>query len=107
VVEREDLSRPGQARREFTERQMAYDCALVSLELAALHLEEGRTAEVRRLAAEMLWIFKAQGIDREALAALRVFREATEKEAATAELARRVGDFLHRALREPGLRFEG
>ena len=47
----------------------------------------------RALAAEMLWIFKAQGIDREALAALRVFREATEREAATAELARRVGDF--------------
>jgi transcriptional regulator with XRE-family HTH domain len=96
-----------QVRRAFTERQMAYDCALVSLDLAALHLEEGHTAEVRALAAEMLWIFKAQGIEREALSALKLFCDAARQETATAEQARRLGDCLQRALREPGLRFEG
>ncbi|HEV8580944.1 MAG TPA: helix-turn-helix transcriptional regulator [Thermoanaerobaculia bacterium] len=94
-----------QVRREFTARGMAYDCALATLDLAALLLEHGETAEVRRLAAEMLWIFKAQGIHREALAALELFREAAEKDEATAELARNLISFLHRARRDPDLRF--
>ncbi|HEV8577891.1 MAG TPA: helix-turn-helix transcriptional regulator [Thermoanaerobaculia bacterium] len=94
-----------QVRRAFTERAMAYDCALVTLDLAALLLEQGQTSEVRRLAAEMLWIFKAQGIHREALAALDLFRKAAEKEEATAEQARQVIAYLLRARKDPGLRF--
>jgi tetratricopeptide (TPR) repeat protein len=42
-----------QARAELAGRAMAYDCALVTLELATLDLEQGRTARVRRLATEM------------------------------------------------------
>jgi len=48
-------------------------------------------AEVRETAAEMLWIFKAQGVHREALAALRLFCEAAKQETATVALARQVG----------------
>jgi tetratricopeptide (TPR) repeat protein len=96
-----------QVRREFTAREMAYDCALVTLELAALLLEQEHTREVRVLAEEMLWIFRAQGVHREALAALQVFCDAARREAASAELARRVVLFLHRAQHDPQLRFEG
>jgi len=96
-----------QVRREFTAREMAYDCALVTLELAALYLEQGRTHEVRALAEEMLWIFRAQGVHREAVAAIQVFRDAAREEAATVELARRVVLFLCRAQHDPELRFEG
>src|SRR6185436_7198399 len=46
------------ARRGFRQRELAYSYALVSLELALLLLEQGRTAEVRTLAEEMLWIFR-------------------------------------------------
>jgi transcriptional regulator with XRE-family HTH domain len=95
-----------QVRREFTNRQLAYDCALVSLELSLLLLEQSRTAEVRTLAGEMLWIFKAQGVHREALAALRLFCEAAREEKATAELAQRVVAYLYRAQHDPELRFE-
>ncbi|HEV8577889.1 MAG TPA: helix-turn-helix transcriptional regulator [Thermoanaerobaculia bacterium] len=91
-----------QVRRDFTAREMAYDCALVSLDLAKLHLEQGRNADVRALAEEMLWIFKAQGIEREALAALRMFCEAARKEAATVDLARRAGEALGRGRRGTG-----
>lgn len=79
-----------QVQREFTDRKLPYDAALASLEVAVLWLEEGRTAEVRTLAVGMAWIFKAQGIQREALAALSLFREAALQEAASVDLVRRV-----------------
>ncbi len=79
-----------QVRAEFTSRRLAYDAALASLELAVLWLESGRTAEVRELSLGMAWIFDAQKIRREALAALRLFTEAARREAATVELARQV-----------------
>lgn len=79
-----------QVRRDFTVRALAYDAALSSLDLSVLWLEIGRTAEVRELAVAMGWIFKANGIDREALAALRLFCDAAQRKAATVELAKQV-----------------
>ncbi|HEV2853274.1 MAG TPA: helix-turn-helix transcriptional regulator [Thermoanaerobaculia bacterium] len=79
-----------QVRRYFTREQIAYDAALASLEVAVLYLEAGRTGEVKALAEEMLWIFKAQGVHQEALAALKLFVEAARQENATVELARQV-----------------
>jgi tetratricopeptide (TPR) repeat protein/DNA-binding XRE family transcriptional regulator len=95
-----------QVRREFATREMPYDCALVSLDLAALLLEQGHAAEVRGLVEEMLWIFKTQGIHREALAALTLFREAVRKEEATVEQAWRLIVYLNRARNNPDLQFE-
>jgi tetratricopeptide (TPR) repeat protein/DNA-binding XRE family transcriptional regulator len=95
-----------QVRREFTDRGMAFDCALVNLDLSVLLLEQGRAGEVQTLAEEMLWIFKAQGIHREALAALTLFREAARKEEATLKLVRRLIGYLNRAKSDPDLRFE-
>jgi transcriptional regulator with XRE-family HTH domain len=86
----EAISRLMQARREFSDRGIAYNAALASLDLAVLYLEEGRTGEVKELAREMAEIFKAQGIAREALAALTLFVEAAQKETATVELVRGV-----------------
>jgi len=96
----------GQVRRVFLQHELAFDYALVSLDLALLLLEQGRTGEVKMLAEEMLRIFRTQKIEREALAALRVFCEAARQETATAELARRVLKFLHRAQHDPELQFE-
>jgi len=94
-----------QVRRTFHEHELPYDYALVSLDLALVLLELGRTAEVAEVADEMVWIFEAQGVHREALAALRLFCEAAEREAATVELVRRVERFLRRAQLDPELRF--
>jgi hypothetical protein len=79
-----------QVRRYFTHHRLAYDAALSGLDLALVWLEVGRTAGVRELAAGMAWIFNAKKIEREALAALRLFCEAAEREGATAELTRQV-----------------
>ena len=95
-----------QARREFVARGMDYDAALALLEEAALLLDEGgRTVEVKVLARELAVVFDSKGVHREALAALRIFQQATEQEDATAGLARRVLGYLFRARHDPGLRF--
>jgi tetratricopeptide (TPR) repeat protein len=94
-----------QARREFAARGMDYDVALALLEEVALLLEEGRTVEVRALTPSLTKVFDAKGVHREALAALRLFQEAAEREKATADLARRVLAYLFRARHDQGLRF--
>jgi len=93
------------ARRRFMAEGMSYDVALALLEEAALFLESGQTAEVKALVRELPQVFAAQGVHREALAALRLFQEAAERETATADLARRVLCFLFRARHDQGLRF--
>lgn len=96
-----------QVRGELSAREIAYDAALVSLELAVLYLEEGRTDEVKTLARQMVWIFSAQRVPREALAALRLFCTAAEQETATASLAKQVLGYLERARHTPELSFKG
>jgi tetratricopeptide (TPR) repeat protein len=88
-------------RQEFTARDMAYDAALVTLELAALYIEEGRTSEVRDLAREMIEVFRAQDVHREALAALAVFHSAAVLETATVELTREITARVEQARRHP------
>jgi transcriptional regulator with XRE-family HTH domain len=87
---KEAISRLEQVRKDFAARELPYDAALASLDLAVLWLQAGRTAEVKTLAIAMGWIFKAKGIQGEALAALRLFCEAARQEGATVELARKV-----------------
>ncbi|MBW8876852.1 MAG: hypothetical protein JF614_17955 [Acidobacteria bacterium] len=94
-----------QARQVFARRELTYDYALVSLELALILLAQGRTGETRTLAEEMLRIFQAQKVEREALAALQLFCNAAKREAATIELTRRVVKYLYRAQHDPKLRF--
>lgn len=93
-------------RDDFTTRNIAYDAALVTLELAALLLEEDRSQAVRSLSRQIVWIFKSQGIHCEALASLRLFCETVEREALTLEMTRRMVTYLHRARHDPELRFE-
>jgi tetratricopeptide (TPR) repeat protein/DNA-binding XRE family transcriptional regulator len=93
------------ARREFANRGMDYDAALALLEESALLLAEGRAGEAKALARDLAALFDSKGVHREALAALRLFQEATEQERATAELARSVLSYLFRARHDPSLRF--
>lgn len=89
----------------WEERSEAYEYALVSLELAALYLEQGRTAEVRELAERMLTIFSAQEIHRHALAALALVQQAVAKDTATASFLRDVLRYLERARSNPELSY--
>jgi tetratricopeptide (TPR) repeat protein len=95
------------ARRKFSgfRPPLAFDYSLVSLDLGVLLLEQGRTSEVRTLAEQMAWIFTSQGVQVEALAAIRMFCDAAKREAATVEMARSVIRFLRQSQHDPGLKF--
>jgi tetratricopeptide (TPR) repeat protein len=93
-------------RGEFASREMAYDMALVSLELAELYAAEGRMDAVRSLARHMAKVFKDQEVHAEARKALAFFRRAAERDSVTPELAGDVVRYLYRARHQPELRFE-
>jgi len=95
-----------QVRQAFREREIAYDFAKATLGLAVLLSGQGRTAEVKVLATQTLWIFEAQRVHGEAQKALRLFCDAAEAERLTVELARRILRYLEKAQHSPGLRFE-
>jgi tetratricopeptide (TPR) repeat protein len=93
-------------RQEFASRAMGYDAALVSLNLALIYANEGKLAAIAELAQEMIPIFEAEDIHREALAALEIFRQAAIQELATAELVDRVARYLEAVRKNPDLKFE-
>jgi tetratricopeptide (TPR) repeat protein len=94
------------ARDGFLAEGIPYDTALVSLEIALLYAEQGRTAELKRLAAGMVPIFASRQIHREALAALAFFRQAAESERAGVEVVEKVAAYLRKARYAPDLRFQ-
>jgi tetratricopeptide (TPR) repeat protein len=95
-----------EAREGFLGERATYDVALVSLDLACLYTEQGRVAELKRLAEEMMPIFSSLLIHREALAALAFWKQAVEAEKAGLQLVTEVATYLKRAQHDPELRFE-
>jgi len=91
-------------RQELIERDLGFDTALLSLDLAGLYARQGRSAEMRRLAAEMLPIFRSRDIHREAIAALFLFQKAAEMERVTLGLIREVSSYLQESRSAAGLR---
>ncbi len=85
-----------EVQKEFLDRGMGYDAALVSLDLAILYAERGATTELKRLATELLPAFESREVHREAMAALIMFQNACEEERLTVELARHLARFLER-----------
>ncbi len=82
---------------EFRRLKQGADAALAGLEAAALHLEAGRHGRVKQLAAELLPLFGAHGLEPEELASVRLFLEAAERESATVALAREAARAWERA----------
>jgi len=93
-------------REGLLSRGITYDAALASLELAVVYLEGGRLEEVKSLARQMVSVFQSQGIHREALAALMIFRDAAEHKTVTSDLARSLIRYFRRAPGNPDLKFE-
>jgi tetratricopeptide (TPR) repeat protein len=94
------------ARQGFLDKEMPYDAAIVSIDIASLYAEQKRTAELKRLAAEALSIFTSLGIQREALAALMFLKQAADAERLSVDVAARLAQFLQRAQGDPSLKFE-
>jgi tetratricopeptide (TPR) repeat protein len=94
-----------EVREAFMDLGLAYDAALASLDLALILAQQGKTAEMGRLAQEMLTFFESRQIHREAMAAFLVFCDAARSERAELGLLREVATFLKRARNAPGLSF--
>jgi len=108
------LGRPGPAeaalraaRDGFVAEGIPYDTALVSLDLALLYAEQGRSTELKHLATEMLPLFASRRIHREALAALSFLQQALAAEKATLDVVTRVAGYLRKAQHDPEMRWEG
>lgn len=87
------------ARAGFLGQRNAYDAAMVSLEdLAVMYLRQGRTAEVRQLAEEMIVVFQEQNLPDDALRALRLFAAAAQREELTTAMARDYASQIRRAV---------
>lgn len=94
------------ARDGFLREGNGYDAAMVSIEdLALFYLREGRTADVKRLAEEIVPIFAAQDVHREAIAALLLFQEAARQETLTVKAVREYVRSLREARTDPVFRF--
>ncbi len=106
------LGRPAEAeaallevRDHFVEEGMAFDAALVSLDLSTLYLGQGRPEETKHLAAELIPIFQSHEIYHEALASLILFQQAAGMEQLTAGLIEEIAAYLQEARGNPHLKF--
>lgn len=102
----EALAALSEVRAYFRSERIAYDFAVVSVELGTIYLEQGRAALVQELTDQMRWIFESQGIHKHALEALALFCHAVRMEEAQAVWTRRLVKYLNRAQHNPALRFE-
>lgn len=68
-----------EVRSGFLAAGLVFPASMVSLDLAMLWVEQGRTAEIRDLALDMIAAFRALGVGREAIVALVLLRRACEE----------------------------
>lgn len=94
------------ARDGFLAEGSAYDTTLVFLDLASLYSEQGRSAEVKQIAEEMLPIFSSRQLPGEAIAALTFWRQAVQAEQTCLKLVNSIAAFLKRVRHNPELRFQ-
>lgn len=94
-----------EAKSGFILEGIAFDAAIVSVELALIHLRTGDLAAVTALAEEIVQVFQAQDVHREVMAALLLFQEAGRRKALTVQLAEDLASYLKRARENPELRF--
>jgi tetratricopeptide (TPR) repeat protein len=74
-----------QVREDLDSGGLGYKAALASLDLAAVQIRQGRTDEVRHLAEELVATFRGLKVEREALSAALMLRDAARRDALTVE----------------------
>jgi hypothetical protein len=95
-------------RDAFLERGMGFDAVLVTLDLAAGYLREGREDGVRRMLDESVSRFEERGLQPYTLDAVRFLRDALHRgePALTPELLSRMASLLQRARNDPQHRWK-
>jgi tetratricopeptide (TPR) repeat protein len=91
-----------EARDFFVQHGIGLDAARVLLDLATIYAQRGETAELKRLAAEMVPVFASRDVHPEALAALALFQKAAEAEQVDLGLLEGIASSLRRGARSSG-----
>lgn len=91
------------ARSLFADHDFPFDLAQVSLDLAAALASLGRVSQVAELAAATYAYMETHGVQRDALTALAVLRQAALREELSRDLLRTLGQKLERAFSQPPL----
>jgi tetratricopeptide (TPR) repeat protein len=77
-----------QTRQGFVERELLHNAALISLDLSAVYVKLQAEQELRQTIAETIPIFRALGVDREALASLLQLQQLSHQSRQALELIR-------------------
>lgn len=91
--------------RAFISKSSTFDAALVALDLAELLITSGRAAEVANVTRPLPTLFRAQGVHREATAAIVMFHKAASHQALSLHLLTRLRTFFERSPSDQTLRF--
>jgi tetratricopeptide (TPR) repeat protein len=95
-----------EARRGFAELGQPYMATLVLLDLAVLHIRQGRDDDARREALEAADIFLGLNIGREAAVAMMLLKSTVKfRLATTAVLLEEMAEFMRAAEHDPQLSF--
>jgi len=90
-----------ETRESFIQQEIGYDMALVSLDLVGVYARQGRAAEMRALAEEMIPIFQSRDLGREVMASLIVLQNATRIESVSAKLIEELSALLQASCAGP------
>lgn len=77
-----------EARQGFVDRNLLYEAALISLDLAAVYVKLQAEEELQQTVSETIPIFLSLGVDREALASLLQLRQISHQSRQALELIR-------------------
>lgn len=95
-----------QVKLGFEAAGMGLAAAIASMELALVWMHQGRYEETASMVTDTVEVFVTLGIQREALGAVLVLRDAFERRVATLGLLEGVVEFLRRWQIDPNARFE-
>jgi len=95
-----------EVQKGFLDREIPFEAAIVSFDLATVLLDEGRFAELKDLATQILAVFRGFGIAREVIAALELFHQAIEAQSLSAAWIGELATYVEEARSNPGRPFE-